>query len=194
MRFWISHGIKISRKYLIKKILFKKYFKKKTKKKNYRHILASGSVDQTVLLWDLDEGKPHTTIKDFGEKVQTLSFHPTEAQTLLTGCCDGMIKIFDCRNLGDMNTQFKSWNLDGEIERAVWNQLDSNYFIASTNKGLVYYMDMRQDGSPVWSKQMHQEEASGLVIGTHTPGFLVTSSSDNHLKVWKYDQRYCQVN
>lgn len=63
-----------------------------------------------------------------------------------------------------MNTQFKSWNLDGEIERAAWNQLDSNYFFASTNKGLVYYMDMRQDGSPVWSKQMHDEEASGIYL------------------------------
>ena len=51
--------------------------------------MASGSVDQTVLIWDMREGKPARTIKDHGEKVQALQWHPLEPQVLLTGCCDG---------------------------------------------------------------------------------------------------------
>ena len=54
-----------------------------------RHVLASGSVDQTVLLWDLNEAKIASTLKAHNEKVQTLAWHPFEAQNLLTGCCDG---------------------------------------------------------------------------------------------------------
>ena len=52
-------------------------------------MLASGSVDQTVLLWDLNEAKIASTLTAHNEKVQTLAWHPFEAQNLLTGCCDG---------------------------------------------------------------------------------------------------------
>ena len=53
-----------------------------------RHVLASGSVDETVLLWDLENGTVHTKLTAFKEKIQTLQWHPFEGQTLLTGCCD----------------------------------------------------------------------------------------------------------
>ena len=55
----------------------------------HRHVLASGSVDQTVLLWDLNGAKIASSLKAHEEKVQTLAWHPFEAQNLLTGCCDG---------------------------------------------------------------------------------------------------------
>ena len=55
----------------------------------FRNVLASGSVDQTVLLWDLNEAKIASTLKAHNEKVQTLAWHPFEAQNLLTGSCDG---------------------------------------------------------------------------------------------------------
>lgn len=53
-----------------------------------RHVLASGSVDQTVLLWDLDNGTPVTKLEQFTEKVQSIKWHPTDAQRLLTGSAD----------------------------------------------------------------------------------------------------------
>jgi WD40 repeat protein len=52
------------------------------------HVMASGSADQTVLLWDLNSGMVATTLSSFEEKVQTLQWHPFEGQTLLVGSCD----------------------------------------------------------------------------------------------------------
>lgn len=51
----------------------------------YEHVLASGSVDKSILLWDLENKTPTTTINAFEDKVQCLEWHRLEAQTLLAG-------------------------------------------------------------------------------------------------------------
>lgn len=61
---------------------------------NYHHILASGSVDQTILLWDIDQGEPSLCIKAFNEKVQCLQWHKLEAQTLLAGRIFNIFQTF----------------------------------------------------------------------------------------------------
>ncbi|KAJ8733750.1 hypothetical protein PYW07_014301 [Mythimna separata] len=84
--------------------------------RNFTHVLASGSADNTVLLWDLDQGTPHTKIDCFADKVQSLAFHPLEAQTLVSGSCDGKARVSDCRT----PEAVRAWSLAPEIERVVW--------------------------------------------------------------------------
>lgn len=60
----------------------------------FRHVLASGSVDQSVLLWDLENGKPVNKFTSFHEKVQSLKWHPKETHQLLTGCADKYVYLF----------------------------------------------------------------------------------------------------
>lgn len=156
--------------------------------RHLEHIIASGSVDQTVILWDLDNGEPNTIIKAFQEKVQTLEFHPTESQSLLTGSCDGTIKLFDCRNVENLSSDFKEWKIAGaEIERIAWNGYNDNCFMASTNTGMVHYYDKRMDGQ-LWEQKCHETETTGLCISPHVPGMLTTTSSDGLLKVWDFTQ------
>uniref|UniRef100_A0A182NND2 Uncharacterized protein n=1 Tax=Anopheles dirus TaxID=7168 RepID=A0A182NND2_9DIPT len=153
-----------------------------------QHILASGSVDQTVILWDLEEGTPHTTIRDFEEKVQTLAFHPVRAETLLVGSCDGKVKVFDCRTTTDDSSSFKMWNLGGEVERVCWDRFNQYCFVASTNDGKVHYVDSRQDERPLWTKEVHEKEVTGLVLSARVKGMLSTASADGVLKVWDIDE------
>ena len=49
------------------------------------HVLASGSVDQTVMIWDLNQKNVASTLKYHEEKVQALAWHPFDQQTLATG-------------------------------------------------------------------------------------------------------------
>ena len=91
-----------------------------------RNILASCSADKSIILWDLEELKLATRIKDNSEKVQSIKFHPIEAFTLLSGSADKTVTLYDCRN---PKSNKKVWTLSGEVEQVVWNQFEPNHFI-----------------------------------------------------------------
>ncbi|CAL7951511.1 unnamed protein product [Xylocopa violacea] len=146
---------------------------------NYTHVLASGSVDETVLLWDLENGTPVNKFAHFNEKVQSLKWHPVETHQLLTGCADKMVRLFDCR----YETVSKSWEALGEVERVLWNHFDSNYCILSTANGYVQYIDIRQEKS-IWDIEAHKQEVTGLSLSSACPGLLVSAANDGFIKVW----------
>lgn len=158
--------------------------------KHYPHILASGSVDQTVILWDLDEGKPHTTITSFKEKVQSLEFHSTDAQSLLTGCADGRVRLYDLRSNSDSAEEgLLKWKVrGGEVEKVVWNPVDLDNFIVGTSDGQLHYADKRKPSEFLWSIKGHNEEISGLCFNTEKKNLLTTTSTDGILKIWKFDE------
>ncbi|XP_078000491.1 periodic tryptophan protein 1 homolog [Glandiceps talaboti] len=145
-----------------------------------RNVIASASADHTVALWDMSTGKTVTRLKQHTDKVQTLQWHPFEAQSLLTGGFDKCVKVFDCRNPTDGH---KSWVFDGEIERVLWNHFSPYNFLASTDQGFVYYVDVRQD-KPLFTLSAHTDAVSGLTLSSQVPGCLVTTSADKSIKVW----------
>lgn len=150
--------------------------------------MASGSVDQSVILWDLDEQKPHTTIKAFQEKVQSIKFHQSEAQMLLTGSCDGTVKLFDCRDPNTVDSSYKQWSFTGaEVERVYWDPNDKNCYFVGLNNGVIHYCDVRQERESLWNFQAHSDEVSGILVNHMQTGMLTTTSADGTLKVWRYN-------
>ncbi|XP_034718841.1 periodic tryptophan protein 1 homolog [Etheostoma cragini] len=145
-----------------------------------RNVLASGSADDTVILWDLAQGKPATTLRKHTDKVQTLSFHPFEAQTLLSGSYDKTAVLFDCRSPDNSN---RTWRFSGQVERLTWDHFSPCNFLASTEDGFVYCLDARSD-KPVFTLKAHDAEVSGLDLSSQIKGCLVTSSADKHVKIW----------
>lgn len=145
-----------------------------------RNVLASGSADDTVILWDLSQGKPATTLRRQTDKVQTLAFHPFEAQTLLSGSYDKTTVLYDCRS---PDNSYRTWRFSGQVERLVWNHFSPCNFLASTEDGFVYCLDARSD-KPVFTLRAHDEEVSGLDLSSQVKGCLVTASADKHVKIW----------
>lgn len=164
--------------------------------RNFSHVLASGSADNTVLLWDLDQGAPHTKLDYFEDKVQSLSFHPLEAQTLLSGACDGRARVTDCR----APDSHRAWALPPEIERVQWDRNNPFCFVMSNNEGKVAYVDCRRD-DPMWTISAHEKEVTGLILSEDIPGLMITVSSDEKLKTWdisgltplQISERSCKV-
>lgn len=143
-----------------------------------RNLLASGSADHTTMLWDMNNQVVASTLPH-PEKVQSLQFHPFEIQTLLTGCCDQQVRVYDCRS-----ESFKSWTVEGEAERVLWDHFNPYCFLASTEAGHVYYMDARNDEKPLWQLNAHTKSCTGLALSSQCPGCLVTASQDKNFKVW----------
>lgn len=146
---------------------------------NYIHVLASGSVDKTILLWDLENCKPVTKLDSFNEKVQALKWHPQETHQLLTGCADKLVRLFDCKE----ETLIRSWKVSGEVERVLWNHYDPNYCIVSTDNGYIEYFDVRGD-KLLWQIKAHEKEVTGLSLSATCRGLLVSCSNDGIMKIW----------
>lgn len=157
---------------------------------NYQHIMASASVDQTVILWDLEHATPSTLLKDFAEKVQSIEFNATEAEYLLAGSSDNTIKLFDCRQSDNEGSQYKQWIVEGEIEKVKWNPNEKYHFIAGTNAGKIYYFDSRAT-EPLWMIEAHEKEITDFGFNTKAPTMLTSTSVDNFIKIWKFDSSSC---
>lgn len=153
---------------------------------NFPHILASGSADKSVILWDLDEGVPHTTIKSFSDIVQTIQFHPVDSQSLLTGSACGTVKLFDCRATDSIDTSFVEWKLSGQVEKVLFNPISSNYFVTGGSDGKMYYCDVRKPGEFLWTTEGHEDEISGVCFNSTVPNMLNTTGADGILKIWKF--------
>uniref|UniRef100_A0A2K6AS04 Uncharacterized protein n=1 Tax=Macaca nemestrina TaxID=9545 RepID=A0A2K6AS04_MACNE len=124
-----------------------------------RNVLASTSADNTVILWDMSLGKPAASLPIHTDKVQTLQFHPFEAQTLISG--------------------FPS-NVAIQV---TWNHFSPCHFLASTDDGFVYNLDTGSD-KPIFTLNAHNDEISGLDLSSQIKGCLVTASVDKYVKIW----------
>lgn len=144
---------------------------------NFHHVLASGSVDQTILLWDIEAGNPSNKLTAFEEKVQCVKWHKLEGHVLLAGSCDQTAKVFDCRS-----TENKSWDLTGEAERVVWSTTEPYIFYVGTNTGGLHCFDCRK--GEIWMQKAYEQDITGLSFSSQCPGLLLTTSSDGVMKVW----------
>lgn len=185
-------GKKANKKKNIKKMGHKKAVLDLSWNSNFQHIMASGSVDQTVILWDLEHAVPSTTLRDFAEKVQSIEFNQFEAEYLLTGCSDNTVKLFDCRQSNDENSQYKKWLVEGEVEKVKWNPNEKYNFAVGTNGGKVYYFDSRAN-DPLWTIDAHEKEITELAFNSKTPNAFTTASVDNYLKVWNMNESACNL-
>jgi periodic tryptophan protein 1 len=150
--------------------------------KQYEHVLASGSADSKIILWDLQEAKAVSSFEQHSDKVQTIAWHLNEQQTLLSGSADKSAIVYDCRCPADVH---KRWTVKSEIEQVVWNTSKPFLFYAGTSSGRLYTFDIRTE-EPLSKIKAHDDAVTGLCMGpcSDEKSYLYTASADKTVKLW----------
>ncbi|OLL24061.1 putative WD repeat-containing protein [Neolecta irregularis DAH-3] len=148
--------------------------------RNHRNLLASGSADQTVKLWDLRDSKCASSTSYHEDKVSAVQWHASDSTVLLSGGYDRQIIISDMR----ASAPSMKVSADGDIESISWDPHSPYHFFASTESGSVFYFDMRVKKDAQWKLEAHSGPVSSMSINPHIPGYLATGSVDKQTKLW----------
>eukprot|EP00039_Didymoeca_costata_P005431 m.81623 g.81623 ORF g.81623 m.81623 type:complete len:563 (-) comp12816_c0_seq2:530-2218(-) len=145
-----------------------------------RNVLASGSADTTVKLWDLAQTSCLRTYKNHQDKVQCIEWNTFEPPVLATGGFDKMAHVFDTRSPEAVS----SWKFSADIESLQWSPWSATMFYVSTEDGSACGMDTRKPGQAVFTLDAHESPISALALNPYVPGLLVTASADATVKIW----------
>ncbi|KAJ6260717.1 LOW QUALITY PROTEIN: hypothetical protein Dda_4946 [Drechslerella dactyloides] len=167
--------------------------------RTHRNLLASGSADTTIKLWDLTSLSAAHSYTHHTDKVSSLSWHPSTTTVLLSGSWDRTAAAADMRT---PNTVSGRWGADADIEGVRWDPHDDNYFYISTDNGTLHLHDARVAPAtlaatkPVWTLQAHSSGSSvtSFDVNPVIPGFIATGSTDKTVKLWNVaDQKPSMV-
>jgi periodic tryptophan protein 1 len=121
--------------------------------KVHRQIVASGSADCTVKLWDVTQAGTDQcnagTFHHHKDKVQSVVWHPKEGTLLATGSYDRTVALVDARSAENI----KRVKLPADCETLAWDPFNPQYLTAASEDGTIMCWDVRNfsDKTPLWS-------------------------------------------
>ncbi|KAI5786417.1 WD40-repeat-containing domain protein [Peziza echinospora] len=158
--------------------------------RSHRNLLASGSADKTIKLWDLNTATCAKSYSYHTDKVCALAWHPRQSTVLLSGSWDRTVVASDMR--APDAKKVPRWGVESDVETLRWDPHDSNYFYVTTESGMVHFHDIRNTPAggnlaktkPVWTLQAHHKPCSAFDVSPHIPGLIATGSGDRTVKLW----------
>lgn len=148
-------------------------------------LLASGSWDTSVRIWDVQKGKSIHTLEGHNGRIIDVSFSPDG--NLLASCDDQIIKIWDVQSgeckltLGDENNW--EWRLGSVIFSP------DGKFLASCSRNKFGLWD-----TSTWEyKEMMEGKTFVECLSFSSDGkYLVSSSTDRTIRVWDVLTKKCE--
>ncbi|GBE59457.1 WD G-beta repeat-containing protein [Babesia ovata] len=138
-------------------------------------LMASGSADKTVKVWDLNEAQVLHSFDHHTSNVQVVQFSPFDPSLLLTASFDKTAALCDIREC----TSKIHIKLDSDVESAVWKS--ANNVVISMEDGSVAEYDIRSE-KMLWQIKAHKKACSSVQL---VDNVMVTCGLDSKAKVYK---------
>lgn len=119
--------------------------------KVHRQVIASGSADCSVKLWDVT--KPDAiagTFTHHKDKVQSVLWHPQEGTLLATGSYDKTVALVDARA---PQANVKRVKIPADCEALAWDPCNPQCLTVASEDGTVSCWDVRNfsEKTPLWT-------------------------------------------
>ncbi|XP_038035977.1 coronin-1B [Anas platyrhynchos] len=155
------------------------------------HVIASGSEDCTVMVWQIPEGglsqpltEPVVVLEGHSKRVGIISWHPTARNVLLSAGCDNVVLIW---NVGTAEELYRLEGLHPDLIYSVsWSRDGSRFCTACKDKS-VRVIDPRR-GTVVAEKERAHEGARPMRAIFLADGKIFTTGfsrmSERQLALW----------
>lgn len=149
---------------------------------HHKNILASGSADCSMKVWDLSKGKNIHTSNHHKGRVQKVKWSPSDYSVLFSTSVDGTVGVLDSRFPND-TLYHKIKNPKETIESACWNPNQTSQIAYVTDMGNLSLIDVRTMDKPLYTIPVHNgHTVTDVKIGSKNVCY--TCSEDETVRVW----------
>jgi len=139
-------------------------------------ILASGSIDKTIKLWDVSNGSLIHTLSSY-YAILSVSFSP-DGKILASGSRDGTIKLW---NVSD-GSLIRTLSRNNDVVTSVSFNSDGNIIASGSSDKTIKLWDV-SDGSLIRTLSGHNDKVRSVSFSPDGQ-ILASGSSDKTIKLW----------
>ncbi|OAF67056.1 WD repeat-containing protein 24 [Intoshia linei] len=170
----------------IKNKLAKAEIKKTKLYTKHASMMASGSVNGSVVLWKIDTSVGTKQDRIFHQQNRTITrviFCPFNESLILSSSQDGTIKLYDIREMD--NKEFCS-NPQVMVRDISFIPTNRYHFLAALDNGNVQMWDIRNSKYSLHKFCAHFDPVFSLDWHVDNSILLATGGRDRYIRIWKY--------
>eukprot|EP00995_Heteronema_vittatum_P007162 NODE_229_length_1613_cov_175.619565_g162_i0.p1 GENE.NODE_229_length_1613_cov_175.619565_g162_i0~~NODE_229_length_1613_cov_175.619565_g162_i0.p1 ORF type:complete len:437 (+),score=133.84 NODE_229_length_1613_cov_175.619565_g162_i0:115-1425(+) len=149
-----------------------------------RNVLATGSADQTIKLWDLEKLECAQTYEGFYQsEVAQLAWHPEDPTLLLSASLKDNFAVLTRVDQEHASMQIPLGAATGEC--LAWHPHQASVLMVGGSDGVVRMFETRKTAEPLVQFEAHPgKQCAALSPNRHINGLLATGSSDGFITLW----------